>query len=82
MKPPVDSASMPLMRVVVNVGPRPRTVTCRPSPPARVIATPGMRCNASARFRSGKSAMSSATITSTAPFDSRFALNEALRLLR
>ena len=56
---------MPLMRTRVYSEPRPRTEILRPSPLTRVIATPGMRCSDSARFRSGNSAMSSALIAST-----------------
>jgi hypothetical protein len=48
----------------------------RPSPWSRVMATPGMRWIDSARLLSGKSAMSSALMTSMMPVASRFSLSE------
>ena len=74
-------ASMPLMRTRVNCGPRPRTVICRPSPASRAIDTPGTRWMDSARFRSGKSAMSSATIASTTPVAARFSIERDAQAL-
>jgi hypothetical protein len=55
----------------VNCGPRPRTVIWRPSPASRAIETPGTRWMDSARLASGKSAMSSALMTSTTPLERR-----------
>jgi hypothetical protein len=70
--PPVLArASMPLMRTRVKVAPRPRTAICRPSPPSRARATPGMRWIDSDRFRSGNLPMSSARMASTATALSR-----------
>ncbi len=40
-------------RARANCGPRPRTVTCAPSPASRAMETPGMRWMDSARLRSG-----------------------------
>ena len=57
-------ASIPLTFTRVKSGPNPLKDICRPSPPSRVIVIPGIRCKASARFKSGKSAMSSDKIVS------------------
>ena len=76
--PVVDSPSTPLIRTRVKTGPRPRTEMLRPSPWSRVIDTPGMRWIDSARLLSGKSAMSSALMTSTIPVASRFSSSAAL----
>ena len=46
---------------------RPRTLTLLPMPLLRSMVTPGMRCSASARFCSGKSATSVATMESEKP---------------
>ncbi len=54
----LPSTSMPLSWVRVKSAPRPRSAIWRPSPVSRVIAMPGMRCSDSARFRSGKAAIS------------------------
>jgi hypothetical protein len=51
-------ASTPLMRTRVKSAFRPRTVIWWPSPPTRSMVTPGRRWMASARFWSGKAAMS------------------------
>ena len=78
----VPKASIPLSCTCVKFGPKPRNEICRPSPPSRVMAMPGTRCSESARFRSGKSAISSATIESCAPTAFRFksfAFNKLLR---
>ena len=80
--PLADIASIPFRRTRVNSGDRPRTEMVRPSPASREMATPGIRWMDSARFRSGKSAMSSARIASTAPMASRLSLNARLRLSR
>jgi hypothetical protein len=70
--PPVEAwPSIPLMRTRVKAGPRPRTEMLRPSPASRVMATPEMRCIASARLVSGNLATSSALTTSTMPLSSR-----------
>ena len=47
--------------------PKPRTVTSLPSPLERLMDTPVMRCNDSARLVSGNLPMSSAEIASTTP---------------
>ena len=44
--------------------PSPRKLMRRPSPPSRLMATPGRRCSDSAKFRSGNFAISSAMIVS------------------
>jgi hypothetical protein len=74
--------STPLMRTRVNCGPRPRTVIWRPSPASRAIETPGTRWMDSARLASGKSAMSSALITSTTPLARFLTLMALPRLAR
>ena len=73
---------MPLMRTRVYSEPRPRTVIWRPSPLMREIDTPGMRCNDSARFRSGNWAMSSALMASTTPLELRLMFIALCRLAR
>ena len=80
--PVVASVSIPLMRTRVKSGFNPRTVIDRPSPLSRSIDTPGMRWIDSARLRSGKSAISSAKITSTVFTASRFSFKASARLLR
>ncbi len=80
--PVVARASMPLMRTRVNCGPRPRTEISRPSPPSRVMATPGMRWIDSDRFRSGNLPMSSARMVSEATGESRLATRAFCRLER
>jgi hypothetical protein len=62
---PVDSASMLLIRTRLKSPLRPRTLIVRPSPLSRSIEMPGRRCRDSARFESGKSAMSSALMASS-----------------
>ena len=57
-------ASIPFTFTRVKSGPSPRSEICRPSPPSRVIVMPGIRCNESAKFKSGKSVMSSDKIDS------------------
>ena len=47
--------------------PKPRTVTSLPSPLERLMDTPVIRCNDSARLVSGNLPMSSAEIASTTP---------------
>ncbi len=75
-RPPVVAwASKSLMRTSEKSGLRPRTVMVRPSPPSRSIDTPGMRWMLSARFRSGKAAMSDDLMTSTIEFSFFLALS-------
>ena len=62
--------------------PKPRTVTRAPSPRSRSIATPVIRCNASARLVSGKSPISSAVMASTTPVASRLVSIARFRLER
>ena len=62
---PVDSASMLLIRTRLKSPLSPRTLIVRPSPLSRSIEMPGRRCRDSARFESGKSAMSSALMASS-----------------
>ncbi len=73
---------MPLSCVRVKSGPRPRSEIWRPSPESRVIATPGMRWSDSARLRSGKAAISSATMLSCAPVAMRLRTSARDRLSR
>ena len=75
-------ASRPLMRVRVKSDPRPRTEMVVPWPLTRSMVTPGRRWMASARFWSGKSAMSSARMASTAPASLRLMLRACCRLER
>jgi hypothetical protein len=82
LPPVVARASRPFRRTTVKSGPRPRTVMVRPSPPSRSIDTPGTRCSDSARFRSGKSAMSCALMTSTRSFSRRLMSRALARLAR
>ena len=72
----------PLSSTRLNSGPTPRTVTFEPSPPTRSIDTPLMRCSDSARLVSGNLPMSSATMPSTTPCDSRLRFMADCRLPR
>lgn len=69
-----DAKVRPLTRTVLNSGPKPRTVTKRPSPPWRSIDTPGMRCSDSATLESGNLPSASELTASTIEFDSRLML--------
>lgn len=72
----------PLRVTVLNCGPKPRAVTCAPSPSRRSIEMPVMRCSDSARLVSGNLPMSSALIASTTPAASRLMPIDWSRLLR
>ncbi len=72
----------PLRVTVLNCGPKPRAVTCAPSPSRRSMEIPVMRCSDSARLVSGNLPMSSALIASTTPAASRLMPIDWLRLLR
>lgn len=73
----------PLSSTRLKSGPTPRTVTFEPSPLAvRSIDTPEMRCSDSARLVSGNLPMSSATMPSTMPCESRLRFIEDVRLPR
>ena len=61
----------PLRVTRLNCGPKPRAVTCAPSPLRRSMEMPVIRCSDSARFVSGNLPMSSAVIASTTPTASR-----------
>ena len=66
--PSVDvGISRPLSSTRLYSGPKPRTVTNEPSPFARSIDTPVMRCSNSARLVSGNLPISSAEMASTTP---------------
>ena len=80
--PVVLCASMPLMRTRVNCAPSPRTLRLRPSPASRVMAAPGMRWMASARFESAFLAISSARMLSMAALEARLSSSAAFRLAR
>jgi len=74
LAPEVDRVSNPFRRTRVKSPPRPRTEIELPSPFSRSIDTPGIRCSDSARLASGKSAMSSALMTSTMVLERRFSV--------
>ena len=76
LPPATFCASAPLRRTIWKSPPRPRTVIVRPSPLSRSIDTPGRRWIDSAKFASGKSAMSSAVIASMIWFEARLRLRE------
>ena len=67
---------------MLNCGPKPRAVTCAPSPSRRSIEMPGTRCNDSARLVSGNLPMSSALIASTTPAALRLVFIEFASALR
>ena len=58
-----EGTRVPLMLTLFRSGPRPRTLTKRPSPWSRSTDTPGKRCSASAAFSSGNWATPSACTT-------------------
>ena len=70
------------MVVCTNWGPSPRTLTNLPSPLLRSMATPLIRCSASARFCSGNAPMSSAVIASTKWSACRLRSSDCSRLVR
>jgi hypothetical protein len=73
----------PLSSIRVKLVPRPRMRILRPSPViSRLIVTPGIRLNDSARLVSGKSPMPSAKTDSLKPTLSRLALAALERLAR
>ena len=72
----------PFSSTRLKSGPTPRTVTREPSPIERSMETPLMRCSDSARLVSGNLPMSSATMPSTTPCESRFSSMEDVRLPR
>ena len=93
---PIDVGTWrPSNKVVLNCGPKPRTVICEASPvvetppvpvrltAARLTVTPGILSMAVARFASGNLPMSSAEIASTMPSEffltSRLFCSEARR---
>ena len=58
-----EGTRVPLMVTLLRSGPRPRTLTKRPSPWSRSTLMPGKRCTASATFSSGNCATPSACTT-------------------
>ncbi len=80
----------PFSSTRLKSAPMPRTVTLWPSPsaptcapaPERSMDTPVIRCSDSARLVSGNLPMSSATMASTTPSESRLIPADSIRLRR
>ncbi len=79
-KPP--GICLPFNNTRLKSGPTPRTVTLEPSPSERSMDTPLIRCRDSARLVSGNLPMSSATIPSITPCESRFRFIDDMKLPR
>ncbi|MNV99046.1 hypothetical protein D3C71_1943640 [compost metagenome] len=80
-RPPLPEAvARSLIETWVYSEGRPRTLTLVPNPLLRSMVTPGTRCRASARFCSGKSATSVATIESEKPTVARLMSTACSRL--